>query len=407
MTVGGVSPYPPLPNDKLGLTRAALVATFRSVNSADRSFALLRPARRTPGFHRGKASTATLALLLAVSPIACSQPSGPSTESVSSAWQRRNANHSEPALTYRDRSAPPAGALPASEPSADPPIATVNGTAIPRGRLIELLIRSRGVAVLDQLVGLETARQSAELRGASLTEADVAREETLSLRRLVDPLWSVAPQTFDRRIAEQVLTATLSQRNMSREEFDILTRRNAYLRKLAEADILITDADLQSEFAVQFGPKVEVRHIQLTAPHEAARLRERIAQGEDFTQLASQYSANTASGSEGGLLAPFSLQDERLPEAFRSAIAPLRPGDVSGVVRVGPWHHVIRLEKLLPAAAVSIADVRTQLEETLRDRLAEQRMFRDFERLFREADIVIHDPVLASQFEEAHGDLPP
>jgi len=321
--------------------------------------------------------------------------------SVHTAWQNRDPAPPPPAA-YREREPKTGGQSLGESDGRIDAIATVNGAEIPRRRLIELLIRSRGVAVLEQLIGLEAAMQAAEKRGLSVSEDDVRRERDLSLRRLVDPLWPVTPNSYDPTTAEQVLSATLAQRNMSAEEFDILTRRNAYLRELASLDVQINEGELEREFAVHFGPKVEVRHIQITSAADAARLRDRIERGEDFAALAGQYSANTASASEGGRLAPFSLDDSRIPEAFRTATAALKPGDVTGIARAGAWHHVIQLERRIPAVTVSFADVRPDLEEQLRVRLAEDRMYPLFERLFREARISIHNPLLAEEFAKVH-----
>jgi parvulin-like peptidyl-prolyl isomerase len=135
-----------------------------------------------------------------------------------------------------------------------------------------------------------------------------------------------------------------------------------------------------------------------------ARVKERLAAGERFADVAARYSANTATAQRGGLLDPFAAQDDRVPSALRQAAFTLDPGQVSSAVRVGEWYHVLLLEERLPARAVDFNTVRHDLEDSLRDRLAQPAMFALFEKLFREARIEIHDADLSRAFRRKHPD---
>ncbi len=192
----------------------------------------------------------------------------------------------------------------------DVPIATVNGKPILRDRVIGLLLRSHGAGVLEQLIGLETAAMAAAEKGLTITGADVDREYGRALRRLADPLASVTSTPFDRDAAEDLLETVLRTRNISREEFAIIMRRNAYLRKVIRAEHVVTEAQLREEFQRQYGQRIQVRHVQLASLSEVERVRERLAAGEDFGELAGRYSANAASARVGGLLEPFSAEND-------------------------------------------------------------------------------------------------
>jgi hypothetical protein len=120
--------------------------------------------------------------------------------------------------------------LPADRDAPGSPIATVNGESILRGDLIRLLLESRGVGILEQLIGLKTASRAATERGIVVTQGDLDREHERALRGLSDPLSSITPDLSDREAAERLLDEVLTERGMSRDEFDIVTRRNAYLR---------------------------------------------------------------------------------------------------------------------------------------------------------------------------------
>lgn len=362
-----------------------------------------RRARRS-SFRPGRiAITAWAALVAGCFP--STQSSGPTIDQMIAA--RDDRMHSP------QRLAPgPAGASARSQALADPAadqsaIAVIDGNPVPRAAVIELLMRSHGLNVLEQLIGLETARRLAESRGLVITEADIQAEYDLALRKLVDPLQSVTPAEFDRPAAEKLLGAVLAERNMSRDEFLVILRRNAHLRKVVEREQKFTEDDLRAEYDRRYGRRAQVRHIQLGSQADLARVQERQAAGEDFADLAARYSANTASGRRQGLLEPFSVGDQTIPEPFRQAAFALSPGEVSSPVRIGAWEHLIKLERILEPQDVEYAAVRSELEGSLRERVSDAQMQQLHERLFRSAVIDIQDPTLRAAFENRYPDLRP
>lgn len=330
----------------------------------------------------------------------CAARSWAVTGSVATAWQERDQRNAASATTSRDRSPRIVTNRPQQVPPNEAVIATVNGRPIPRARMVDLLLRSRGSEVLEQLIGLETAQMAASERGLTISRADVDREARRALRRLADPLSSVTPDQFDRRAAERLLDTVLAERGMSREEFDIVMRRNAFLRKIVESELALTEEQLREEFRRVYGKRVQVRHIQLATLAEVARVKERLAAGEDFGELAGRYSANVASAASRGLLEPFSAGDEELPALFREVSFSLKPGEISDTTRVGEWYHLIKSEKVLSAQQRDLANVRDELERSLRERVTEPAMFALFENLFLNASIEINDPLLAEAFDK-------
>ena len=330
----------------------------------------------------------------------CRSGSESAEPKVSTAWQRRE-EQAPPPTVYRPRRSRPASAD-ESAGEFDDVIATVNGRPIARRRIVDLLLYSHGAGILEQIIGLETARIEAERLGIETTQEDVDREYERAMARLVDPLAAVTPSTTDRQSAEKVLETVMAQRNVSREELDIVIRRTTYLRRIAMSQEHLTEAQLRGEFSRVYGPRVEVRHIQLATLGEVERVRERLVAGDDFAALATRFSANQASAQAGGLLAPFSAIDEAVPEAFRQAAFSLAVGQVSPAVRTGQWHHLIRLERALPASERRYEDVVGELEVSLRERLADAALLPLFEKLFDAATIEIHDPALKEAFGRKH-----
>ncbi len=313
----------------------------------------------------------------------------------------------ESALRAREGAAPQARDVGRPEAKPKPPkskpdsslAATVNGRGIPREQIVDLLLRSHGAGMLEQVIALAAAEELAERKGLSITNADVDREYVLALRRVSNPLSPPTADGLDRAAAERLLESVLAERNISRDEFFLTLRRNAYLREVVEQENPVTDAELRAEYARRFGERVQVRHIQLASPGDAERVHERLANGEDFAELAKKYSANAASARQGGLLDPFSEHDEAVPAVFRQTAFALQPGEVSGIVRAAEWHHFIRLERRIPEEQRPFQEVIGELTSGVRERTSEARMRERYETLVRESAIEIHDAVLREAYE--------
>ncbi len=221
-------------------------------------------------------------------------------------------------------------------------------------------------------------------------------------RRVADPLMAVTTGSLDADTARRLLSSILQERNISREEFEIILHRNAYLRKIVESEQSFTDRELRDEYDRAFGRRVRVRHIQLATAREVARIQERLSDGASFEDLARRYSANEISAVSGGLLIPFARSDDRVPEALRTAAFSLSPSEVFGAVRAGAWYHLLRLEDIVPAESKDFESVRNELAERLGERRSEAQMFERYEKLFRDATIKVHDPMLREAYQRAH-----
>ncbi|HEX6924389.1 MAG TPA: peptidylprolyl isomerase [Longimicrobiaceae bacterium] len=135
-------------------------------------------------------------------------------------------------------------------------------------------------------------------------------------------------------------------------------REMALIAKLHDevirADTTFTDEQLEERWLTE-GPGVEVRarHILLRPPPEATpeqrdsvralaeSLRQRAQQGEDFAELARQYSQD-GSAQRGGDLDYFGRG--RMVAPFEEAAFALQPGEISEVVETPFGYHVIKVE---------------------------------------------------------------
>ena len=349
--------------------------------------------------HAERAAAFAWFMLLLASLNGCRTNQAQSPPSVADAWRNRALGASTPSPNPPPNHAAAARIAVASvsDPVRDV-VASVNGRTISRDELVGLLIQSRGVDVLEQLIALSLA----SAQETTVSQDDVDFEYELALRRLSDPLSAVTSGDFDRPAAERVLQTVLASRNMSRDELMVTLRRNAHLRKLVAQSLTLSEEDVQEEYERMYGERVQIRHIQLAAPRDVAQVRERLSAGDDFAVVARRYSANVASAKEGGLLAPFSAADDEVPEALRRLAFQLQPGEIGGPLRVGEWEHLVRRESQLPSHDRPLTQVRNEVKRRVRQRRIDARMRERYEKLFLAANDIIVDPLLRAEFEKRH-----
>lgn len=281
-------------------------------------------------------------------------------------------------------------------------IASVNNLPVSRDRLVELLVTTHGLDILQQLISLEAVEQSAQKRNLRITESDVQAEYKLAL----DAITPASVNEREKPTPEQkrkLLDEVLRRRGMSFEEFMLGMRRNAWLRKLAQKDLSFTEDQLQDEFNRTFGAKVQVRHIVCAKQENIEAARTEAIQGKDFADVARKYSEDSINGPRGGLLPPFSAGDTEVPQFIRDAAFELagKPGGtMSNILKVKGRYHLLKVEKVIPPTLVKFEEYRDTCQKRLTERTLPSAMSSLHELIIKQAKIQIYDPTLQEQFEE-------
>ena len=274
----------------------------------------------------------------------------------------------------------------------------VNGQPLSKKRVVEVLLESHGLSVMQQLIALELAREESRRLKLSVSDADIERENERAMERIA-PSTGSDGKALTAEERRQSLDGLLREKGLTLVEFRLAMERNAHLRKAVEHGFEITEATLREEFARLHGEKVEVRHIQVGDVNGLHEALNRLDQGHDFAEIARTVSENQESAANGGLLAPFAFNDEAIAPVLREAAFALKPGEVTKPIRVARWWHILKLERRLPAADVTFDAVRTQVEQTLRDRVLPQEMNKRLATLFQKAQIRVLDSKLKDQFD--------
>lgn len=240
------------------------------------------------------------------------------------------------------------------------------------------LVLSLGLAACDGTGG-DVVAEAADHTLTVDQAAEVLRERDARLPNSEDLVAAVAELWVD-----YTLLATAALEDPTLSDLDVENIVDSRLDQemlvdfrdsVVRPDTSFTEEELRSEF--DRGPltEIEARHILLTYPDEAtdaqrdsvlqlARdLRRRAVEGEDFAELAREYSDDTGSAQEGGDLGTFGRG--RMVPAFEEAAFALEPGEISEPVESPYGVHVILVEdRIVP----DFEEHRDQFAEQLRER---------------------------------------
>ncbi len=229
--------------------------------------------------------------------------------------------------------AKPAAAAPAPR---EGPLATVNGTAIPR-QYGELLLRER-------------IQQGAP-------DSEPLRE-------------SVRNELINREIIVQEANRSgLTKRAEFRTQFEIVRQNvivQAYLRDYI-AKHPVSDAEIQTEYErvkeATGSTEYKARHILVDSEDEAKRLIAEVKKGAKFNELAQKHSKDSSKDRGGDL-------DWNVPgvydRTFADAMVKLEKGKMTDLpVRTRFGYHIIQLEDVRAVKIPPLADVKDRIVQRL------------------------------------------
>lgn len=275
-------------------------------------------------------------------------------------------------------------AAPAKPAAGDPPklMARVNGQNITREELAQECLRHYGTEVLESVVNKHLIVEQCKRHGITVTKEEVDAE--------IERMATRFGLTLD-----HWLKMLKQERGIKPAQYanDIVWPTIA-LRKLAGQELQVTADELNQEFESQYGPAVKARLIMKTDRHEAEAIRAKAAADPaQFGNLAKDQS-DDASASMKGLIQP--IRRHTGYKEIEQVVFNMQDGEVSPVISVGGQFAILKREQLVPAADVTLEQVRPRLEEVLKDRKMRGTAHDIFAQLQQAAQVqnVLNDPAL-------------
>jgi len=224
----------------------------------------------------------------------------------------------------------------------------------------------------------------AKVNGQPITESDMRLAEN----ELGGELGNLSPEIKRRALAEYLIdnvlfaeaaeAADIASSPEFKEQMNYLRRRvlrEQYFEKTLKDTIREDEAkQIYDAKVATLEPQEEfsARHILVESEEKAKELRDKIAGGADFAEVAKENSTDTGSKEQGGLLGYF-VKGQMVPE-FEAAVVKMQKGEVSEPVKTNFGWHVIKLEDRRRKAPPSFDSVKDTIMNSLVVKKAQEKV---------------------------------
>ena len=186
--------------------------------------------------------------------------------------------------------------------------------------------------------------------------------------------------------SDEALEAALKQEGMTMADLRKQLERTSLVQRVQQQEVMsklqVTDTELKSYYDAhqdEFGtvPQVTLREITVAVPVDpqgtnvgkdddakakAEEVRGKIINGEPFPRLAADYS-DSGSKANGGQIGPLSKSD--LSDDLQKAIAGLKEGGVTPVMRTSRGYQVVKIEKLQDSTTKPFEDAKSEIADKI------------------------------------------
>ncbi|MFJ9465302.1 peptidylprolyl isomerase [Viridibacillus arvi] len=216
-------------------------------------------------------------------------------------------------------------------PKTDDYVAKINGEKITQSELNKELVSQYGTDVLSTLITNKVIELEAVKKKITVSDKEIQAE--------LDDLQNSygGKEAFEAALESNVMTLQDAKDNIK-----------TYLTttKLIEPTIDITEKELKTYFkenkdTFSQEEQVQASHILVEDKDTAQEVEKKIKKGEDFAELASEYSTDTASASNGGNLDYFGKGV--MEEGFEKAAFSMEIDEISDPIKTDYGYHIIKV----------------------------------------------------------------
>jgi foldase protein PrsA len=175
---------------------------------------------------------------------------------------------------------------------------------------------------------------------------------------------------------------------------------------VAAEDIEITDEELREAYERKIY-EIDAQHILVEEEQTAWEVKEKIDEGEDFDELAKDYSTDSSNADDGGWLGYFSA-GSMVPE-FEDAAFAMEPGEISDPVETSYGYHIIKVNDKREIEDLDIGEFEDMKDELRRERIHQEMDIEAaqarVQELIQEANPVIEEEDLKDLFAQEDEDV--
>jgi foldase protein PrsA len=235
----------------------------------------------------------------------------------------------------------------------DKAIAKVDGDAISKDELYDVMVQQYGSETVDQLIAEKIVALEAKKEKVLITDSEL-NEEIEKLKESYG--------------GEEIFEQVLQSNNTTLETIKEDLKNYLTIKALIEPQIEISDEELKTYFdenkdSLGEAEQVKASHILVADETKAKEIKEKLAGGEDFAALAKEFSTDEGSKENGGELGFF--PKGTMVEEFEEIAFSMAVNTISDPVKTEYGYHIIKVEDKKEAVEANFDDSKEQIKETL------------------------------------------
>ena len=232
-------------------------------------------------------------------------------------------------------------------------VASVNGEDITKDELYELMVKQNGKQALDSLISQKVIELEAKKQKIAVSDEDIQKE---------------MEKYYQAYGSEAEFNQALEMGGYTLDDVKKELVLNLKINKLLEPRIKITEEDSKTYFEEnkeQFAQQKQVKasHILVETEEKANEIKKKLAEGQDFAQLAKENSTDTQNKDKGGDLGFFGSGD--MVKEFEEAAFALKVGEISAPVKTEFGYHIIKVTEVKEAQEANYEQNKSKIKETL------------------------------------------
>lgn len=234
-------------------------------------------------------------------------------------------------------------------------IAQINGESITEKELTDYMIQQGGQQALDSLITEKIIELESKKQNIQVSEDDIEK---------------VLAKTKESFGSEEEFLQALETNSLTLDTLKKNITMNLKVKGLMEAQNPITEDQITQYFEKNkesFATKEQVKasHILVGTEELAKEVKAKLVAGENFSDLATQYSTDEGSKTQGGELGFFGRGV--MAKEFEDVAFSLGVGQVSDPVKTEFGYHIIKVEEKKEAKEANLEESKDQIKDSLLD----------------------------------------
>ncbi|WP_273124033.1 foldase protein PrsA [Bacillus weihaiensis] len=234
-------------------------------------------------------------------------------------------------------------------------VAKVGSESVTKDDLYAFFVSQNGEAALDSLITKSIIEQEAKKQEVKVSDEEVEAE--------VDEL----VLSYG---GEEMFNQTLATSGLTMEDVFEDMKLNLQIEKLVESRIDVTEEELQTYFdenkeSFAKTKQIKASHILVEDEDTANEVKDKLNAGQDFIELAQEYSTDTASAESGGDLGYFG--EGSMVAEFEEAAFSMKVDEVSEPVKTEYGYHIIKVTDIQEASEASFNESKEEITTILTD----------------------------------------